>query len=258
MDAAHTVAAAIVGLAVSIVSASVGGTALVMIPLLVAFGLEPRVAIASNKLAIIFLSTAATLRFRTSVSLPAAPSLALLAVPVIIGSVAGAMLVVRAPAGITRLIIGTAAFVVAVFLFLKKDAGLTDRTRRVTAKETVRALLVLLPLSVYGGFFTGGYATLLTYTLVIMLGLSFLQGAAATRLLSIFSAAASAIIFAREGVIDYTLSASLGAAYFAGGTLGTQIAVKKGSQWLKSLFLVAAIALALRILIAEGLNLATR
>jgi uncharacterized membrane protein YfcA len=256
MDAAQTAAAALAGFAVSIVSASVGGTALVMIPLLVAFGLEPRVAIASNKVAIIFLSAAATLGFRRSVALPGASVLALLAIPVVVGSVAGAVLVVRAPAGITRVIIGTAAILVAVFLFLRKDAGLTDRTRGVAGRETVRTLLLLLPLSVYGGFFTGGYATMLTYTLVIMLGLSFLQGAAATRLLSIFSAAAAAIIFAREGVIDYTLSASLGVAYFAGGTLGTRIAVKKGSRWLKTLFLVAAIALALRILIVEGVNLA--
>jgi uncharacterized membrane protein YfcA len=258
MDAAQTAVAALVGFAVSIVSASVGGTALVMVPLLVAFGMEPRVAIASNKVAIIFLSAAATLRFRRNVALPPASVLALLAIPVVIGSVAGAALVVRAPAGITRVIIGTAAIVVAAFLFLKKDAGLTDRTHGVTGRETVRALLVLLPLSVYGGFFTGGYATLLTYTLVIMLGFSFLQGAAATRLLSIFGAAAAAIIFAREGVIDYTLSAFLCAAYFAGGTLGTQIAVKKGSRWLRTLFLVAAIALALRILIVEGVNLAGR
>ena len=252
MDLAHIAAAAATGFAVSIVSASVGGTALVMVPLLVALGLEPRVAIATNKFSIMFLSLAATLRFRGRVPLPPARVLGALALPVVAGTVAGSLLVVRAPAGLTRLIIGTAAIVVALFLLLRREAGLTHRASHMAPGEVGRAVAVLLPLSVYGGFFTGGYATLLTYVLVIMLGLSFLQGAATTRLLSIFSAAASSIIFAKAGVIDYTLAMALAPAYFAGASLGAHIAVRKGNRWLKTLFLVAAIALALRILILEA------
>lgn len=255
MDLAHTALAALAGFAVSIVSASVGGTALIMVPLLVAFGLEPRVAIASNKFAIMFLSLAATLRFRASVRFPPARVTALLALPVVAGSVAGSLLVVEAPAGVTRIVIGTAALVVAVFIFIRNDAGLSDRQAAITGGETARTLLVLVPLSVYGGFFSGGYATLLTYTLVLMLGMSFLQGAAATRLLSIFAAAAGSIIFARAGIIDYTLTAVLGLAYFAGATLGAHIAVKKGSRWLRTLFFVAAVVLALRILVTEAVGL---
>jgi len=180
----------------------------------------------------------------------------MLAVPVVAGSVVGSLLVVSAPAGLTRLIIGTAAIVVAIFMFIRSDAGLTDREHGITDGETARTLLVLVPLSVYGGFFSGGYATLLTYTLVLTLGFSFLQGAATTRLLSIFSAAAGSIIFARAGIIDYTLTAVLGLAYFAGATLGAHIAVRKGSRWLKTVFLVAAVLLALRILITEAARLA--
>jgi hypothetical protein len=251
MDLLQTALLVLAGFSVSIISASVGGTALIMVPLLIAVGVEPKVAIATNKFAIVFLSLAAVLRFRKSVALPPVRIVALLAVPVVLGSVAGAALVVRAPAGITRLIIATASIVVAIFIFARRDAGLTERTHAIEGHETTWTLLVLLPLSVYGGFFSGGYATLLTYTLVLMLGLSFLQGAAATRLLSIFSTGAASIIFAREGVIDYTLSVFLCVAYFAGATLGAHIAVRKGNRWLKTLFLVAVVVLALRILIME-------
>jgi uncharacterized membrane protein YfcA len=256
MDSAQIALAAAVGFAVSIISASVGGTALVMVPLLIAFDIEPRNAIATNKFAIMFLSVAATLRFRRSVTLPPARIMGVLAIPVVIGSVVGALLVVRAPTGITRLIIAMATIVVAVVVFTRKDAGLVDRSAPVTSQEMVRSLLVLLPLSVYGGFFTGGYAMLLTYVLVLTMGFSFLQGAAGTRLLSICSAAAASVIFAWEGVIDYRLAVALCASYFAGATLGTHIAVKKGSRWLKLLFLGAAIVLALRLLVVGGLNLA--
>jgi uncharacterized membrane protein YfcA len=251
MDLALTALVVLAGFSVSIISASVGGTALIMVPLLVAIGVEPKVAIATNKFAIMFLSLAAVLRFRKSVSLPPGRVVSLLVLPVVLGSVAGAALVVRAPASVTRLIIGTAAIVVALFLFARRDAGLNERTHAIEGRETIWTLLVLLPLSVYGGFFSGGYATLLTYTLVMMLGLSFLQGAAATRLLSIFSTGAASIIFAREGVIDYTLGVFLCAAYFAGATLGAHVAMRKGNRWLKTLFLIAVIVLALRILIME-------
>lgn len=257
MDAAQIALAAAVGFAVSIISASMGGTALVMVPLLVAFDVEPRIAIATNKLAIVFLSVAATLRFRRSVKLPPARIMGTLAVPVVIGSVIGALLVVRAPTGLTKLIIVVATIAVAAVVFIRKETGLVDRSAPVTSQEMVRSLIVLLPLSVYGGFFTGGYAMLLTYALVLTMGFSFLQGAAGTRLLSVYSGAAASVIFAWEGVIDYRLGAALCAAYFAGATLGTHIAVKKGSRWLKMLFLGAAIVLALRILVVGGLNLAT-
>jgi uncharacterized membrane protein YfcA len=256
MDPLHTGVIAAVSFAVSIVSASVGGTALIVVPLLIAFGVEPRVAVASNKFAIIFLSLAAVLRFRGRVALPAPRVIGTLAVPAVIGAVVGARLVVEAPAGVTRVVIGTAAVVVALFLFIRRDAGLADRTAHVAGGETARTVLVLLPLSVYGGFFTGGYATLMTYALVLMLGLSFLQGAATTRVLTVFTGVAGTVVFAREGVIDYTLGASLGVAYAAGATLGAQIAVRKGSRWLRTVFLAAVIVLALRILIEEALRLA--
>ena len=86
MDITHAALVAAVGFAVSILSASVGGTALIMVPLLVALGLEPRVAIATNKFGIMFLSAAATLRLRRSVTLPPpGPTAFVLAIPVIIG-----------------------------------------------------------------------------------------------------------------------------------------------------------------------------
>ena len=85
MDFTQVALAAVIGFAVSIVSASVGGTALIMVPLLIAFGIEPRVAIATNKFSIMFLSLAATLRFRRSVALPPPRVITMLAVPVVVG-----------------------------------------------------------------------------------------------------------------------------------------------------------------------------
>jgi len=251
MDLIQTALVAALGFLISIISASVGGTALIMVPLLVTLGVEPRVAIATNKFAILFLSLAATLSFSRRVALPPVRVVVPLALPVIAGSVAGAMLVVRAPASLTRLIVGAAAIVVAAVIFAKRDAGREERVAGASGREVAVAVAVLLPLSVYGGFFTGGYATLLTYTLVLTLGYSFLQGAAATRLLSIFGAAAASIVFANEGVIDYTLSIFLGAAYSAGAVIGARLAVRKGNRWLKTLFLIAVMLLALRILLLE-------
>jgi len=251
MDLLQTALVAALGFSISIISASVGGTALIIVPLLVTLGIEPRVAIATNKLAILFLSLAATLSFSRRVTLPPARVVAALALPVVLGNLAGAMVVVRAPAGLTRLIVGAAAIVVAIVISLKRNVGLEERLAEYSGREVAAAVIVLLPLSVYGGFFTGGYATLLTYTLVLMLGYSFLQGAAATRLLSIFGAAAASIIFAKEGVIDYTLGAFLGAAYFGGALIGTRLAVRKGNRWLRTLFLIAVVLLALRILVLE-------
>jgi len=54
-----------------------------------------------------------------------------------------------------------------------------------------------------------------------------------------------------EGIIDYTLGVYLCVAYSGGAVLGAQIAIRKGSRWLKTVFLVAALLLALQIVATE-------
>jgi uncharacterized membrane protein YfcA len=251
METHQTVIVVAVGFVVSILSVSVGGTGLIMVPLMIALGLDPRVAVATNKFAILFLSITGSATFLRCVRLPGRRVVAAHVVPVVAGSAAGAAVVASTPHIALKLIIGITTIVVASILFLKRDAGIEQRSRPIRSSAAAVSLAAALPLSVYGGFFTGGYATLLTYLFVFVLGLSFLQAVAASRFLSIFSAAAASLVLGTHGLIDFSLGVPLAAAFAIGGRLGARIAVKKGSRWLNIVFTIAAMVLALRLLAVE-------
>jgi uncharacterized membrane protein YfcA len=251
MDAYQRILVVAVGFLVSIVSVSVGGTALITVPLLIWLGMEPRVAVATNKFAILFLSVSGAMTFLRSVSLPRVRAVYAHAIPVAAGSLIGAAFVVSAPQDIVKVIIACATIVVALALLLKRGIGVAQIEKPVGDRQVLVSLGIALPLSVYGGFFTGGYATLLTYLFVCALGLTFLQAAAATRLMSIFSAAAASILLGSRGAIDYSLGIPLAVAFVFGARLGARIAIRRGSRWLKAVFVGVAIALSARLLGTE-------
>jgi uncharacterized membrane protein YfcA len=90
---------------------------------------------------------------------------------------------------------------------------------------------------------------MLTYLFVLVLGLSFLQAVAETRIMSLFSAATASLVLGARGLIDFSLGVPLAVAFTAGAWLGARIAILKGSRWLKVIFVIVAIALSLRLLV---------
>jgi len=237
------------GLVISIFSVSVGGTALVMVPLLIFLGLDPRTAVASNRFAILFLSTSGALTFMRSVPLPRPRAIAAHVVPVAGGAFLGATLVMMTAQGTIKLVVAVATIAVALLLLLKRDIGVEPAARPAGRGRVLLSLALVFPLSIYGGYFGGGYAALLTYLLVFVLGLTFLQAVAATRMLSVPMAATASILLGLKGVIDFSVAIPLAAAYIIGGRIGAGLAVRKGNRWVKTLFVLAAIAMSLRLLI---------
>ena len=249
MDLGQTGLVAACGLVVSIFSVSVGGTALVMVPLLIFLGLDPRTAVASNRFAILFLSASGAVTFMRSVRLPQPGAIAAHILPVAAGAFLGATLVMITAQGTIKVVVAVATIAVALLLLLKRDIGLESRAEPAGRGRLLLSLALVFPLSVYGGYFGGGYAALLTYLLVLVLGLTFLEAVAATRMLSVPMAATASILLGVRGAIDFGVAIPLAAGYLIGGRIGARIAVRKGNRWVKTLFVLAAIAMSLRLLV---------
>jgi uncharacterized membrane protein YfcA len=62
-------------------------------------------------------------------------------------------------------------------------------------------------------------------------------------------AAAASVLLGAKGVIDFSVAVPLAAAYIIGGRIGARIAIRKGNRWVKTLFVIAAIAMSLRLVI---------
>src|SRR5579863_1121698 len=149
-----------------------------------------------------------------------------------------------------QLVIGVALIAVAVFSLVKRDIGTTRVESPASPIQRILGYVLTLALAVYGGFFSGGYVTMLTAVFAMFFHMKFVESIAATKLMNLFSSIVAVFIFAWRGIVDWRLGVILGIAMFVGGLLGGTIALKMNAAWLRRIFLVAVLALAARMLYA--------
>ena len=245
MPLGKLVIVAVVFLLTSSISVVTGSTSLITVPVLIAFGIEPHVAVATNMLALVFMSAGGSLPFAKKGVierriLPLGISLTVL------GSAVGAFLLLSIPTGALQLTIAAAMIAVAVFSLLRHDRE--SGQRPVTSASQAGGYLLTFALAVYGGLFSGGYVTMLTAVFVFLLGLSFLQAVATTKVINLFSSLVATAIFAIRGVGEYRLGLILGLVMFVGAVVGGHVAMRLSATWLRRIFVIAVIALAAKML----------
>jgi uncharacterized membrane protein YfcA len=229
----------------SVISVVTGSTSLITVPVMIAVGIESHIAVATNMMALIFMSLGGSLPFaRKGILerrlLPLSISLT------VVGSAIGALLLLHVPARALQLTIAIAMIAVAVFSLVRKESGTTAHSVS-PAKKGVGCLATFL-LAVYGGFFSGGYVTMLTAVFVFLFGLTFLQSEATTNVVNLFSSAVATLIFAWHGVVDYRLGAILGGTMFLGALVGGHATMRISPVWLRRIFLLAVVGLALKMI----------
>jgi uncharacterized membrane protein YfcA len=232
----------------SVLSVVTGSTSLITVPVMIALGIEAHVAIATNMLALIFMSVGGSVPFvgKGTLSITRLP---LAIVLTLVGSGFGAMLLLAVPLRALQISIAVAMIAVAGFSLLNKNVGSATETAHRSRAAEVAGYAATFLLAIYGGFFSGGYVTMLTAAFVTLFGMTFLQAVATTKVINIFSSAVATLVFFWRGVVNWKLGIVLGAAMFLGAMLGARIALRLDPVWLRRIFLVAVLALAVKMLI---------
>ena len=218
----------------SVISVVTGSTSLITVPVMIAFGVEPHVAVATNMMALIFMSVGGSLPFAQKGVierrlLPVSIALT------VIGSGIGALLLLRIPTGALQLTIAIAMLAVAIFTLLRRDGGTTEHS--MSNSRRAAGYFATFILAIYGGFFSGGYVTMLTAVFVLLFGLTFLQGVATTKVVNVFSSLVATVLFAWHRILDYKLGTILGLTMFLGAVIGGHVALRLPAVWLRRIFL---------------------
>lgn len=231
-----------------VVGVVTGSASLITVPVMISVGIEPHAAIATNMLALIFMSLGGALSFmgKSIVSRRRLTASILLTVG---GSALGALLLLNIPVNALQITIAIAMMAVAVFSLLDKNMGMTPREGPPSRMAEVAGFGSTFLLAVYGGFFGGGYVTVLTIVFVSLFGMTFVQAVATTKLINIFSSGIATAVFLSRGLVDLKLGLILGPAMFLGALLGGRIALLLSAKWLRRIFIGAVFALAARLLI---------
>lgn len=227
----------------STISVISGSTSLITVPVMFQFGIEPRTAIATNMLALTFMSLGGTLPFigQGAIDSKRLPWLIILT---LVGSLLGALLIFVLPSQSMPVIISFAMFVMAALSIFNQNKDIDNLAKPPSRLSEIGGYVATFLLGIYGGFFSGGYVTLLTAAYVMLFRMTFLQAIATTKLINIFSSLMATIIFTSQRIVDYKLGCILGITMFMGGIIGAKISLKLSNLWLQRIYLMAIAILA--------------
>lgn len=237
----------------SVISVVTGSTSLITVPVMIALGIEAHVAVATNMLALTFMSVGGSLPFIGKVVLSRSrllPSILL----TIIGSGLGALLLLTVPLKALQITVAVSMIGVAGFSLLNKHLGQASHDVPASRVGVVAGYATTFLLAIYGGFFSGGYVTMLTAAFVLLFGMTFLQAVAATKVINVFSSGVATLIFVWRGVVDVKLGIILGVSMFMGALLGARIALLLSTVWLRRIFIAAVLGLAIKLLLPVHLR----
>jgi uncharacterized membrane protein YfcA len=114
-------------------------------------------------------------------------------------------------------------------------------------RHTLAAMLAGLVIGFYDGALGPGTGSFFVFTLVGLLGYSFLEGSAKARMANWATNIAALCVFIPQGAVMWRIGLLMGAANLVGGYVGARTAVARGSSFVRVFFLLVVLAFTIKI-----------
>lgn len=226
------------------VDAVAGGGGLITLPALLAAGVPPVSAIATNKLQSTFGTGGAVFAFARRghidfrrFRVPAAAAFA--------GSAAGALILTWIDPGFLSAILPLLLIAMAVYFVVSPRMTDDDRHTRAGPSLLIAAALII---GAYDGFFGPGTGSFFTTALVAVFGLGLVRAVAHTKLLNFASNLAGLIVLMLGGHVLWVTGAAMAVASIAGGQAGAHAAMRFGAGAARPLLIIMSLALTAKLL----------
>ena len=229
------------------VDSIVGGGGLILVPALFAVfpTTHPATLFGVNKGASIWGTAVATAQYSRRVNLRWAALLPAAGAG-FAGSLGGAWLVTMVDSGFLRKALPVVLLGVLAYTLVKKDLGRHHTPRFSGRAETLAACCIALVLGFYDGFFGPGTGSFFVFLFVRWLGYDFLNASASAKLLNTATNFAALALFAWKGHVWWHFALTMALANVIGSLLGTHLALKHGSDFVRLAFIVVVSALILK------------
>lgn len=229
------------------IDAVVGGGGLIQFPaLLILFPAFPvPTLMGTNKFASFSGTALATVSYLKQTSVPW-KSLWPAIITALLFSFLGARVVSQISKDDIRIIVLILLIIVAVYTFLKKEFGLHHVPKLNAFKTAFYSLLTGAALGFYDGFFGPGTGSFLIVIFISVFGFNFLIASASAKLINCATNISAIIYFMYTGQINYSLAISVALFNMAGSFLGSKMAIKKGSAFVRTFFLVIVTAMIIK------------
>jgi uncharacterized membrane protein YfcA len=244
-------------LVAGLVDAIVGGGGLIQLPALLLFlpGGHAVYSLATNKIPSVAGTAVAAASYSRQVRIDWAHTLPM-AAAAFGGSVGGAVLAAALPSRVLTAVVLVALIGVGLYTWRRPELGLRHAPRLGRRNQ----LLVMLAGGAVIGFWDGlagpGTGAFLVFMLVGLVGFAFLAASATAKVVNVATNLGALTFFVPAGVVLFGLGAVMAVCNVAGSLVGTRLAVRHGSAFVRVVFLwlVAGlvVSLAVKLAIAPG------
>ena len=229
------------------IDAVAGGGGLIQVPAL--FVLMPTVPAATllgtNKFASIWGTLFATWQYSRQVPMEWRSTLPTCAAAVVFGFL-GARTVAHVPTDFVRPLILVLLAGVLAYTLWRKDLGALHAPKLTHAGQFWIGLATGTAIGFYDGFLGPGTGSFLIVAFVGLFGFSFLAASASAKAVNVVTNGAALAYFATHGHVLYAVAAPMAVANLCGAFVGTKLALRLGSRFVRAVFLVVVSALLVR------------
>ncbi|MCX7277004.1 MAG: TSUP family transporter [Burkholderiales bacterium] len=229
------------------IDAIVGGGGLILVPALFATfpTTHPATLFGVNKGASIWGTGFATWQYSRRVEMRWAALLPA-ALAGFVGAFGGAWLVTVISPDFLRKLLPLVLVAVLGYTLVKKDLGRVHAPRFSGRQEALVASAIGLTIGFYDGFFGPGTGSFFVFLLVRWLGYDFLTASASAKLLNTATNLAALILFISTGHIWWHYVLFMAIANVVGSVLGSRLALKHGTGFVRGVFIAVVSALILK------------
>jgi len=233
---------AFAGFFAGLVDAIAGGGGLVTLPALMAAGLPPHLALATNKGQAAFgaLTSASGYWRRGAVDRSRAPTMFACG---LVGSICGAVAQLAVSPDVLRPVVIVLLVVSAVVVAWPRKAV----AHAPIAHAFLWGAVVSLFLGAYDGFFGPGVGTMLIVAFVLLFGDSLTTASGNAKIVNLASNTAAFALFAWRGNILWSIALPMAAANTAGSWVGAHLAIRHGDRFIRVVVLVVVAALVVKL-----------
>lgn len=225
-------------------NALAGGATLLTFPMLIALGLRPEVANATNFLALLPSNAAALPAYRRELQ-GIGPSIILIAVVTCLGGAAGSLLLLWSPGQTFSNLIPYLVLGATLLFWFGADVNrfLTERLPSGSAAGLIVLYVLLFCFCIYGGYFGAGLGVILLAVMTVIGFSEFHVANALKNLLATLLTIVSILIFGVGGLIAWPEACAMMAGSTAGGYLGAKYGRKVNQQILRWLLIIFGLTL---------------
>ena len=234
--------------AAGFVDAVVGGGGLIQLPALLV-GLPhaaPTQILATNKLASICGTTVSSATYYRRIK-PDPRTFLPMMLLAFAGSFCGALVASQIPRSAFEPIVLVALVVVGAYVLLKPTLGDETVLRYAGHQHLAAALTVGFVIGFYDGALGPGTGSFLVFSLVGLLGYSFLEASAKARLANWATNLGALALFVPHGDVLWKVGLVMGGCNLVGGYVGARVAVSRGARFVRLFFIAVVSAFIIRI-----------